>query len=198
MLKKLKSALKNPTLQSLLKAGIIGILLFFGPLGWLGKIGFVALVGYFFLPIGQFWASLAVFLAVSLMASQWSFGSLGFLGFGAFSLFFALIFFLMLGIKNLIFINRNPYYHFLNNALFLLVFLVFFTENKFSFISVGHLAVFGACFLLFKEFFNFVSRLEANKLQIMPLKANLLAFGQGLEKLLPYSPEANGKAVLNL
>ncbi|MEK7482118.1 MAG: hypothetical protein AAB607_02115, partial [Patescibacteria group bacterium] len=67
------------------------------------------------------------------------------------SLVFGALFFILLAIKNLFFINRENYYHFLNNFLFFAVFLIFFQIDKTRFFWLWYLVLFFAVFALFKE-----------------------------------------------
>jgi hypothetical protein len=64
-------------------------------------------------------------------------------------LFLGFLFFLLLGIKDLIFVHRQQFSYFLNSLLFLAVFVCFFAANSGSgYFVFKYLAVFSAVFLL--------------------------------------------------
>lgn len=153
MLKKLKSALKEPASLSALKAVIFSVLLMLAVNHWLSAVIFIlaSLFFYFSGQSGNFFYSFLTILASSLIiihkwsavSGQWS------VVFGA--TVFGVLFFILLAIKNLFFINRENYYHFLNNFLFFIVFLIFFQIGKEQFFWLWHLILFLAVFALFKE-----------------------------------------------
>ncbi len=98
------------------------------------------------------------------------------------TVFFGFLFFLLLGIKNLIFIKREPLYYFLNGLLLLTVFICFFSFNNFKqpfqFLAVS-LAAFSAIFFIFKEFLFVSLRGEAETI-LAPIGSrikNLMASG---------------------
>lgn len=93
------------------------------------------------------------------------------------SLLFAFLFFLLLGIKDLIFIRRESLYYLLNSLLLLTIFVYFFSFNNFEqpfWSLVKSLAAFLATFFLFKEFLNFV---VPESLSLRGGKKNLIVFG---------------------
>lgn len=125
-------------------------------------VAFLAVAFYFYfqssLNVRQFPASFLVLIILSLLfvfnplilGSQSSILA---------SFFFGFLFFLLLGIKNLIFIKREPLYYLLNGFLLLTVFVFFFSLNYFYqpfWFLVKSLAVFSATFFLFKEFLTVV------------------------------------------
>ncbi len=149
---------------------------------WLVAIGYFIVAFYFyfksFFNTRQFLASFLTLLVLSLLfvnlsvVGRWS---------SVVGLFFALLFFLLLGIKNLIFIRREPLYYLLNGLLLLTVFVYFFSFNNFEqpfWFLVKSLAAFLAVFFLFKEFLEAIS--------IAPLgnqKMNLMAAGSAFLSL---------------
>lgn len=156
MLKKLKSVLKEPASLSTFKAVIFSILLILAVNHWLFAVIFVlaALFFYFSGQSGNFFYSFLILLASSLIIvkwlSQWSVVSIQWSAvFGA--VVFGVLFFILSAIKNLFFINKENYYHFLNNFLFFLVFLIFFQIDKARFFWLQYLVLFLAVFALFKE-----------------------------------------------
>ena len=131
MLKKLKSALGSPKgsiLPLALKSVVLGILFFFALATgkWFFITIFVLLGCYFyFVPnvnSRQFLASFLIILLFPAFLRQ-------FLDSGWFltiSLAYSAIFFVLLGLKNLIFINRRPIYCVLNGILVFTIFSLFF------------------------------------------------------------------------
>lgn len=101
----------------------------------------------------KFLASFLVLLVVSLLIrwsivnNQWSIVIVIFLGF---------LFFILLGIKNLIFIKRESLYHFLNNLLLLIIFILFFRSSPYHLFFIKYLLLIFAIGLLSKEFLNFL------------------------------------------
>ena len=98
-----------------------------------------------------------------------------------FTIFFAFLFFLLLGIKNLIFIRREPLYYLLNSLLFLTVFIYFFSSNNFDqpfWFLIKSLAIFSATFFLFKEFLT-----VSVPVPLGSQKRNLMAVGSAFLSL---------------
>ncbi|PIR86652.1 MAG: hypothetical protein COU11_04025 [Candidatus Harrisonbacteria bacterium CG10_big_fil_rev_8_21_14_0_10_49_15] len=77
----------------------------------------------------------------------------------AFALLFGLLFYIMLGIKYLVFIRRKEAYHFLHLALFYLAFVLYFSATPTHIASViGHsLIMIIFTLLMLREFFSIVS-----------------------------------------
>jgi len=72
------------------------------------------------------------------------------------SFVYAALFFVFLGVKNLIFINRQPIYSFINGVLMLAIFSLFFWIDKTNiFFFVKYLLAFAVFFFVFKEFISF-------------------------------------------
>lgn len=168
MLKKLKSALKEPASLSTLKAAIFAVLLFLAASHWLFAVILVlaALFFYFSGQSGSFFYSFLILLASSLIISYWLLVISYWLAIMSAAVF-GVLFFILLAIKNLFFINRENYYHFLNNFLFFAVFLIFFQIDKARFFWLWYLVLFLAVFALFKELL-----IQRN---YFPSKINLLA-----------------------
>ena len=131
---------------SALKAVVFAVLLFLAASHWLLAVILVltALFFYFSGQSGNFFYSFIILLASSLIISQWPLAGLS-------AAIFGVLFFILLAIKNLFFINRENYYHFLNNFLFFAVFLIFFQIDKTRFFWPQHLILFLTVFALFKE-----------------------------------------------
>lgn len=140
-----------------------------------------ALYFYFrsFFNIHQYLASFLILLVASLLVAnlssvvgRWSL---------VVGLFLALLFFLLLGIKNLIFIRREPLYYLLNSLLFLTVFIYFFSSNNFDqpfWFLIKSLAIFSATFFLFKEFLT-----VSVPVPLGSQKMNLMAVGSAFLSL---------------
>lgn len=165
MLRKLNSALKTPLLRLAFKA-----LIFSGLLTWAGLgekrffpvlVFILAAVFIYFLHIlnwRQLFASFFVFLVLSMVFVFYFAPLISHFSF-LIPIIFGFVFFLILGIKNLIFIERSAFYHLLNNLLFFLAFLFFFSQwsimDSPRFI-VRYLLMFAAILFLKKEFLAFL------------------------------------------
>ena len=113
----------------------------------------VALYFYFnpFFEAKKYFSSFLIFLVIALLtanylpviAGKWNFFT---------AVLFGLLFFLFLGIKNLVFINRSLIYEFVNNFLFFSLFIIFFLFNKSNWFFIEYSAAFLAIFLLFRNF----------------------------------------------
>lgn len=165
MLKKLNSVLRNPVLLLTFKTAVLSLLLLsIVSHKWLVVIYFAVAFYFYFSGVSggrQFLASFIILLIISFLAvGYWPL---------AVSLLFGVLFFLILGVKNLSFVNRPPIYHFLNNFLFLTVFIMFYASDKSQFFIVKYLAAFFGIYFLFREVLAFMS-LPVSKL-------NLLSFG---------------------
>jgi len=156
-----------------LKAAVFSGLLYFVNSQWSIVIVFLAAAFYFYfrpsLNADKFLASFLVLLVASLLIiwsivnSHWSLVIIVCLGF---------LFFLLLGIKNLIFIKREPFYFLLNGLSLLAIFILFFFSDKSHLFFVKYLLAFFAIAFLFKEFLNFSISEPLN-----PQKKNLFAWG---------------------
>jgi len=143
------------------------------PTHWLWLMVFVLSAFYFYfrpsLNLRQFFSSFLILLAFSLSMiyllnlNQWLMPVGIFLGF---------LFFLLMGVKNLIFANRQPFYTLFNALLFLSVFLFFFGTNNIQGFLVKYLITFLVVFLLVRDF---LSLSLSDSLGIN--KKNLMAFG---------------------
>lgn len=155
---KLKSVLKNPHLQLAFKTLIFGGFLTLVKLGNFGAIPILFFVLAAFLlysrPIFNTTAFLISFLILIIVAILFlkTFPENAFFFSGV--LFFSLIFYVLLGVKNLIFINRTFWFYFLNLALFYAIFINFFFIDKSTFFAFKILVLFLGLLLLFKEFFR--------------------------------------------
>ena len=68
------------------------------------------------------------------------------------AILFGFLFFLFLGVKNLIFVNRQPLYYLFNNLLLMASFIFFFNSDKSQWFFIKYIMVFLIAFILFKEF----------------------------------------------
>jgi len=156
-----------------LKAAIFSALLLLAISNWLFAVVFILVSFYlYFRPSlngSQFILSFLVLLATSLLVIKSSFivyGSLFIV------VFFGFLFFLLLGIKNLIFVNRQPFYYLFNGLLLLVVFISFFWAGNSHLFFIKYLSVFFAIAFLFREFLTFSINGFSNS-----TKKNLIVYG---------------------
>lgn len=154
MPRKLKSALRNPVLQLAFKAAVFAGLLYLAPSHWLLLIVFLSTASYFYFSLWQnsrrFLVSFLALLILSLTAFRYVDVSLYRY---VVSGFFGILFFFLLGVKNLVFVRRQHIYSAVNNFLFLIVFLNFFFSQQLFFLK--YVLVFLALLLIFREFLIF-------------------------------------------
>jgi len=155
-----------------LKAAIFSALLLLAVSNWLFAVVFVLVSFYlYFRPSlngSQFILSFLVLLATSLLIvllvnGQWSL---------VISLFFGFLFFLLLGVKNLIFVNRQPFYYLFNGLLLLVIFTFFFWAGNSHLFFIKYLSVFFAIAFLSREFLTFSIDGFSNS-----AKKNLIVYG---------------------
>jgi len=156
MAEKLRSVWKIVQLRLILKS-----LIFAGLLFWVKTSGFGVLPALIFILMGfvlyfrnhsqnnleniySFSALLLVSMfSVSLLSHlQFIFPAI---------LFFSVLFYLMLGIKEFYFVRRYEWNSVKNTLLIFSIFLVYFMSNKYTFFYLKYLAVFIIIFLLIKE-----------------------------------------------
>jgi hypothetical protein len=153
---KLKSVLKNQQLQLAFKALIFGGFLVLVKLGGLGVVPII----FFFLaafllysrPLFNAFAFIVSFLILAVVSlivlkifpDEGSYFLLA-------VFFFSFLFYLFLGVKNLVFIDRAFWFNFFNLALFYAVFLIFFWADKSSFFAIKSLLLFLAALFLFRD-----------------------------------------------
>ncbi|MEK7143820.1 MAG: hypothetical protein AAB820_00610 [Patescibacteria group bacterium] len=175
MLKKLKSASKSLRawqLISALKAVIFAGLLFLSVIYWLFTVIFLIVALYFYfrptINAGRFLFSFLALLAISLLVVK----SLAVgLWLSVIGLFFGFLLFLLLGIKNLSFVHRQPLYYLYGALMFLTIFAVFFNADKSGLFTVKYLAVGLAIFLIFREFLGVIE--ETESISGLSIKKNL-------------------------
>lgn len=144
-------------LPLILKSLVWGTLLFLALTT--GRLFFVALFViagcyFYFVPNINSRQFLISFVII-LVFPAFLYGFLGSNWFVAVSIAYTAIFFVLLGLKNLIFINRRPIYSFLNGILVFAIFSLFFKSERISIIFfMNYLLVFFAFLLLFKEYLN--------------------------------------------
>jgi len=159
MVERLKLALRDPRLLLILKSLVFGgflTLVKLGDFGFFSVLFFLAVVIVLYTKASvhslksQNLYSFVVLLAVSLGAiytiDRPAFLAVSILAFSA-------LFYLILGIKELVFIHRQQY-HFIKNILLLYtVFALFFLSDKSSYFLIKYLAAFSAAFFIFREWF---------------------------------------------
>jgi hypothetical protein len=155
-----------------LKAAIFSIILSMVNSHWSLVVVFILVSFYLYfrpsLNSSQFILSFLVLLATSLLIvllvnGQWSL---------VISLFFGFLFFLLLGVKNLIFVNRQPFYYLFNGLLLLVIFISFFWAENSRLFFIKYLSVFFAIAFLFREFLIFSINGFSNS-----TKKNLIVYG---------------------
>lgn len=152
-----------------LKAVAFSSFLYLAAQNWFFLLLFALAVFYFYFrplfnPRKLLWSFLILFLiSISVLRNE-------FLAENSWFLFLVIIlgilFGLILGIKNLIFIKREPLYYVLNGFLFLISFILFFASGKSELFLVKYLLLGLTAFLLGREFlsFNLGESLESFKL----------------------------------
>ncbi len=189
MLKKLKSVLKRALksrgslLVLALKSVAFALLLYLAIDSWFFLLIFALTAFYlYFRPLFNsrqlLWSFLILFLiSVLVLKNEFLTQNPWFL---VLIIILSILFGLILGIKNLVFIKREPLYYILNGLLFLITFILFFISEKSELFFFKYLFTGLAAFLLSREFliFNLGESLESFKL-MTPSRRNLtaLAFG---------------------
>ncbi|MDP3953771.1 MAG: hypothetical protein Q8P99_03050 [bacterium] len=170
MVERLKSALRNPVSPLVLKAAALAVAIFWlrlGDISFLKLTAFGAVFLFFYLKpslgIGKFVASAVVLLINIFLAPQVS-GPIGFYV----NLSLGTLGFLLLGVKNLIFIRRQSAYHLMQ--LVLMVGLA----SLFSLGLISQILFFILAFFLFREFY----------LIMTPEKPELISLVSALEGML--------------
>ena len=163
MLKRLNSVFKNLDLRLILKALVFAGLLIWQlsikPDGFFPILLFILISFYFYwrsiFSGRQFFSSFLILLIASFLAIRFlSFGITGIVSIFA----LATLFYLLLGVKNLTFINRSAIYYLLSSLLFFLIFFFFFLVDKSQFFLIKYLSAGLGIFLLSKEFLFFFVR----------------------------------------
>ncbi len=188
MLKKLKSASKSLASQSLnkpfLSAVIFGLLLL-----WINKnysffsvIIYLGFATYFyFYPVfeNRFLSSFLIILSVPFFVIHSPI-------FPIYLLFTSFLYFLFLGIKNLVFINRYQVYQFLNNFLFFFIFIIFFSADKSQLFFLKYLILLPSSFFIFKELLSWhFSRFESqSRISVQKINAYSAVFSFLLSQLV--------------
>ena len=139
-----------------LKSAIFSVLLFLAGFNWLVWILFAAFSFYFYFQPSFnnkrfFYSFFAVFFCSLAILEK-----IHFLGYRfSAAIMFGILFFVLLGTKNLAFINRQGIYHSINGFLLLSVFLSFFLSDKSEWFVLKYLLVGAALFFLSREFLEF-------------------------------------------
>lgn len=153
-------------LLSVLEALVFSTLLFLAPSDWRLVLIFLAAASYFYFQRAfngrRFLSSFLVLTAISFLAVSHIRTGASSLKLVLLSIFSGILFFLLLGIKNLILLHRQSLYYFLNGFLMLMILGLFFDTFASSFFVIRYLALGLAIFLLFREFlvFNFDDSLD--------------------------------------
>jgi len=156
---KLKSVLKNPQLQLAFKALIFGGFLVLAKLGGLGVVPVIFFLLTAFLLYSRplfnafsFIVSFLLLVIVSLSVLKiFPYEGNYFLLAVFFSSF---LFYLLLGVKNLVFIDRAFWFNFFGLALFYAVFLIFFWADKSTFFVIKSLLLFLVVLFLSRDFLS--------------------------------------------
>jgi hypothetical protein len=139
-----------------LKSAIFSVALVLAGANWFAWILFAGLSAYFYfkpsLNSRRFLYSFLALFSCSLMILS----KIDLLGYRIWAaIFFGALFFALLGIKNLAFINRQGIYHIINGFLLLAVFLAFFVSDKSEWFVLKYLLAGLAVYLLAREFLAF-------------------------------------------
>ncbi len=189
MLKKLNSVLKNPALQSAFKALIFSLILtaVYNSRGfWPIFLFIVAALYFYFHPLFEAkknFSSFLILLFVALLAASHLPVAAGKWNFFAAALF-GLFFFILLGVKNLVFINRLVIYEFVNNFLFFSLFIVFFLFDKADWFFLKYAIIFLAIFALFRAFLLSQDFLRGTQASNLPIAAKINLFSVSLAVLI--------------
>lgn len=153
------------------KSIIFSLLLFLAPGHWLFFTLFIAVSCYFyFMPSlngSQFIFSFLTLVVISLLTVN-SLGSWQIIA----VLFFGFLFFLLMGIKNLIFVKRRFPYYLFNSLLLFMIFISFFRFEISPLFFIKYLLAFFGIVFLSKEFLSFSVEGFSNS-----PKKNLIVYG---------------------
>jgi len=146
--------------------------------GWLFIVIFLAAAFHFyFRPVFNSNQFLYSFLALIVLSLLFFKSSLA-IGYWlvASGLFVGFLFFLLLGIKNLILSHRQTLYYFLHGVLFLVI-LIFFFYSQFSSFFIKYILVFFGIYALLKEFLDFFAgeKASSRKINLVVLSGAFLA-----------------------
>jgi len=162
MAKKLKLALSNPVLPLVLKASALSVLIFYlrvGDFGILKPILFVlAFLALYLKPslgASRYWVSAATLIFIIFQAPQ----VIGLIGFYV-NASLSIMGFMLLGVKNLIFVRKQGAYYLMHLT------LVAGLAGLFSLGLISHVAFFAILFFLFREFYSVV---VSEKLELLSL-----------------------------
>lgn len=143
-------------LKAFIFAGLLVWQISAKPAGFFPILLFLSVSFYFYWrPVfssSQFFGSFLILLIVSFLAVKFLWldiaGIASILGLAA-------LFYMLLGIKNLIFVNRSALYYLLISILLFLAFFFFFMADKSQFFLIKYLSVGLAAFFLSREFLFF-------------------------------------------
>jgi len=174
MVEKLRSVWRIVQLQLILKSFIFGGLLLWvktSEFGVLPVLIFIAAgLALYFRNHAQNNLENIYSLIALLLVAMFSVGLLDHVQFILLAvIFFSILFYLILGIKEFSFVRRYEWNSVKNIFLIFSIFLVYFMSNKYTFFYLKYLAVFAIIFLLAKEWFFW---LEPN----FPKRYNFIAF----------------------
>lgn len=189
MLKKLNLVSKNPALQSALRALIFSLTLaiaYNNRSFWTFFLFIAAALYFYFNPLFEakkYFSSFLIFLVVALLAVSHLPTAAGKWNFLAAALF-GLFFFILLGVKNLVFINRLLIYELVNNFLFFSLFMTFFLFDKSNWFFLKYAAIFLAIFALFRTFLFSQNSLRRAEALSLPISAKINLFSASLAVLI--------------
>lgn len=164
----------------ILKAALFSVFLVLGSANWSWLAIFIIAALYFYFRESwnrsRFFSSFVILLSSSVLSVWRLAGQSSPLLFAA-AVIFGILFFILLGVKNFIFVHRLLPYYFLSSFLLLAVFLLFFSVDKSNLLTAEYLLVGLSAFLLYREFLLFNSESSPSLLQT-PLitRKNLIAF----------------------
>ena len=170
MVKRLRSVLRNPVSPLVLKAGSLSLFIFWMRLGQFSLLrSLTLLIVFLFLylkpPInaGRHWVSALALIIIALQTPLVG----GLLGFYV-NLTLGILGFLLLGVKNLIFIRKQAAYYTLHLVLLVGVASLFFLQ------IISPVTTFALLFLLFREFYSFVPPKHPELLNLIAASLGML------------------------
>jgi len=143
---KLKSVLENQQLTLLFKALMFGAFLLFTP----PLLFIIAALFLYFKPLFNTFSFFSSFIILLILSLSLTNGLLA-------AILFSFVFYIILGVKNLVFINRWRWYHLLHLSLFYSTFLLFFLSDNTSNFFFKSFGLFLISVFLLREFLKFAA-----------------------------------------
>ncbi|OGY56736.1 MAG: hypothetical protein A2Y84_01465 [Candidatus Colwellbacteria bacterium RBG_13_48_8] len=170
MVERLKLALKNPALPLVLRAGLLAVAVFWlraGPISGFKAPIFLLVFFIFYLKpninAGKFWVSTLMLLVIALFAPRVG----GLLGLYI-NAVLGLLIFMLLGVKNLIFLRRQGIYYWLHLILIVGVTGLYFIGNLSPILLFVLLAV------LFREFYLVMTNQNSELVNLVATTESML------------------------